>query len=149
MEWTGEVLLSDEYPDGLRPSAQLVGGRQDRQDSHHLRRPDNKLIRAPYLEYDMSQETVRFNSRYPWRNAVNPLYIGVIGHHRWAKFINHSSISRRMSARPSTKPFLMVVELNTNLERSLRSDADDLQKQRLSNLRVNYTKMCYTHMIKW
>ncbi len=48
----GEVLLSDEDPDGLRPSAQLVGGRQDGQAPHPLRRPDNQFIRAPYLEDD-------------------------------------------------------------------------------------------------
>ncbi len=60
-----KYLLSDEDPDGLRPSAQLVGGRKDGQAPHPLRRPDNKFIRAPYLEDDRAQETVRFNPGYP------------------------------------------------------------------------------------
>lgn len=51
--------------DGLRSSAQLVRGRKNGQAPHPLRLPDNKFIRAPYLEDDRTQETVRFNPGYP------------------------------------------------------------------------------------
>ena len=52
------------------------------------------------------------------------------------------SVPRKTSARPSALISLKVAEMNTDPERSLRSDADALQRQRPSNLIVDYTKIC-------
>ena len=52
------------------------------------------------------------------------------------------SVPKKTSAKPLALTSLKVAELNTNPERSPRNDADALQRQRPSNLIVNYTKIC-------
>lgn len=65
-----------------------------------------------------------------------------IEHNGRAKFITPFVGAPKESAKPLALTSLKVAELNTNPERSPRNDADALQRQRPSNLIVNYTKIC-------
>ena len=47
---TGEILPADEESTRLRPSAQLVGRRQDRQTADPLCRTHPELVCAPHME---------------------------------------------------------------------------------------------------
>lgn len=98
--------MRDEKSDGLRPSAQLVGRRQDWTASHPLRWPDNKLIRVPNLEYYRTQEEVRDSTQ----DILDEMRsIRCIEHNGRAKFIPRLSVSRRISsARPSALTSLKV-----------------------------------------
>ncbi len=68
--------------------------------------------------------------------------IRCIEHNGRAKFITPFVGAQKDICKAFGFDILKVAELNTNPERSPRNDADALQRQRPSNLIVNYTKIC-------